>query len=213
MGLTNRSNAARKTYVNVVGGKFAIKATADTEGAVSRVNKNNETVWELQYSDLSNVALKNIEKKVKEGFGASWEITFGEADEDFILNLPFSGRVTNGLMHRLPNIDVSREFSLLLHFFVAEKAGEKDKTFLTVNQGGQKIEPAYTKENPNGLPPMTKKKVKGVDTWDDSDQIEFIENMVNTVIKPKLENKAASPVVDESKSFVAEEPQDLDLPF
>ena len=185
MGLGNSTHSS-KNYLNVVAGKFAIKAKEGAEGAVKRTNKNNQEVWEHLYNELSGVLITGIEKKVQEGFGASWQVTLKEGMDDYILNLPFSSRVTNGLMFRLPNIDLSSPMSLRLFTFKAEAPTDKDKTFMTVEQNGKKVDPAYTKDSPNGLPEMKKVKIKGIDTWDDSDQLEFIETMVNTTIIPQL---------------------------
>jgi hypothetical protein len=180
MGLSNSSGGG-KTFINIVGGKFAIKAKEGAEGAVSRENKNKQTVWEHQYNKLENVILTGIEKKISDAFGASWEITLKEADETFLLNLSYSGRQTNGLLFRLPNIDFSQPITLSLF------TNNEGKTFLTVyDKSGAKIEPAYSKDNQNGLPELEKRKIKGVDTWDDTKQMEFIEQMIETQIQPKL---------------------------
>jgi len=47
-----------------------------------------------------------------------------------------------------------------------------------VNQGGAALKWYYTKDNRNGLPELKKLKVKGKETWDDSDMMEFLEKMV-----------------------------------
>ena len=57
----------------------------------------------------------------------------------------------------------------------------KTITGITLYQDGNKIAPAYTKEDPNGLPQMTKIKVKGKEQWDDSDMMLFLENMANNI--------------------------------
>ena len=201
MGLSN-SHSDRQTFVNVIGGKFSISVDKSTEGAVSRQNKKDVTVWELQYDTLDKVKIIGIEKKIGE-FGASYEVKLKDFDREFILNLPYSGRVTNGLMFRLPNINLSEEVTLKTF-----KDKDTDKAVLFVTQGGKTVPAAYTKDNPNGLPPMVQRKVKGVDTWDDTAQGEFIENMIVNTIVPKFKSQPAIPEVSQEV-----EDTSSDLPF
>jgi len=206
MGLSNSSDEGRKTYLNIIGGKFAKKVHAGTEGAVERINKKLETVHELQYTKLSNVMITGIEKKIKEGFGASWEVTLKEADETFVLNLNYSGRQTNGLTHRLPNINFAEPVTLSLF------TNDEGKTYLTVyDKDGNKIPPAYTKDNKNGLPDLVKKKTQGIEKWNDDAQMEFIEQMIETIIQPQLKAAEFMPE-DNEPSFTSDSNTD-DLPF
>ena len=55
-----------------------------------------------------------------------------------------------------------------------------------INQGGKSLKWAFTKENPNGIPSLKKIKIKGVEQWDDSDLMEFLEEMVKNQILPKV---------------------------
>ncbi len=83
----------------------------------------------------------------------------------------------------LPNIDITQPIQLSPQ---QKEVDGKVKSSLFINQGGIHIKHAYTKDNPNGLPQLKKIMIKGKETWDDSDQLEFLFNMVNTKIKPKL---------------------------
>ncbi len=60
--------------------------------------------------------------------------------------------------------------------------------------GWVKIPSAYTKEDPNGLPEMTKKRVKGKDVWDDSDMMDFLESMAKDWVKsfPQITDEEAA---------------------
>ena len=62
----------------------------------------------------------------------------------------------------------------------------KNKSSLFINQDGQSVKHAYTKDAPNGLPQMTQVTVKGEKIWDDTDRIEFLYQMVMDTIVPKL---------------------------
>jgi hypothetical protein len=55
------------------------------------------------------------------------------------------------------------------------------------NQNGSGLKWAFTKDNPNGMPDLVKIKVKGKDTWDDSDRMEFLENYAKGLFKKNQE--------------------------
>lgn len=222
MGLGHDQHTS-KTYLNIVGGKISMKVKEGTAGAESRVNKNGVTVWELKFDKLSGrIADINLEDS---DHGKVWVVTIQDGIDYYYLHLPISGRITNGLMHRLPNIDLSQDVILKV-FRIFNTTKQKDQDYLVVYQGGEeksnKIENFYTKETPNGLPQMKQIKVKGVPTWDDTDQIEFITQMVMTQIKPKLKGapvaeykeKSIKEIAQEKNAAIAEQLEDLsDLPF
>jgi hypothetical protein len=60
------------------------------------------------------------------------------------------------------------------------------KSSIFINQDGVSLKHAFTKDAPNGLPPMTQVTVKGSLVWDDTDQMVFLEKMVMDTIVPKL---------------------------
>ncbi len=196
--------------MNIFDGKFAIRCKENTANAVKRTNKLGKEVHELHYESLSNVIITSITKVDNKDYGFGWEIGLSEADEQFILNLPYSGRQTNGLFRRLPNIDLKSPITLNSYKIEDDKKPDTYKTFLTVYQGGKKVDTYFTKENPNGLPQLEIIKVKGKDTWDDTKQMEFIEKMINTEIVPKLSAKVEQPkpMVEDFSSQ-----EDDDLPF
>lgn len=222
MGLGHDQHTS-KTYLNIVGGKIVKKVKEGTDGAVSRINKKGDEVWELQFDKLTG-RIVDINLEPSE-FRDVWSVTIQDGIDYYYLHLPISGRITNGLMHRLPNIDLSQDVILKV-FRIFNTTKQKDQDYLVVYQGGEgksnKIENFYTKETPNGLPQMKQIKVKGVPTWDDTDQIEFITQMVMTQIKPKLKGapaaeykeKSIKEIAQEKNAAIAEQLEDLsDLPF
>jgi hypothetical protein len=215
MGAQNTSNQ-NKAYVNIVVGKFAFRAKETTPNAVSRTNKNNVVVWELHYDTLSNMRISKIEKVESKDYGPNWEVTLREADEVYVLNLPYSGRTTNGLFHRLPNINFGMPVTLKSFYIENDKKPGTFRTYLTVEQGGAKIENAFTKEKPNGLPEMEQIEVKGKLVWDDTKQMRFMEKLLNEVIIPKIESLNAAPkpeIVPSEPELDGPDLDDDDLPF
>jgi hypothetical protein len=128
-----------------------------------------------------------------------------------------------GLLNKLPNIDFSKDVILKV-FRIFNEVSKKDKDYLVVYQGGMtkghKVETAFPKEKPNGLPPMEQIKVKGSLVWDDTKQMEWLENLVMTTIVPKLGGAPApeyASKVAETKAVaptkVSDDDEDGQLPF
>lgn len=181
MGFKNREIGKYFTFFN---GKVTIRATEDTEGAKSRVNKLGKTVFELSHDSFEGI-LTDIRTKESAEYGKTWEFVMKDVDTDdvYILQCSYSNSYATAFLKMLPNIDVTKPFTLTPSQKVVDG---KTQSSLFINQGGATIKHAYTKEVPNGLPPMTQIMVKGKETWDDTDRLAFLANMVNTEILPKL---------------------------
>ena len=107
-----------------------------------------------------------------------------------ILQMPFSSGTASSFIKALPNVDLSKDVKLSPK--MEEKDGKK-KTTLFVNQGGKAAKWFWTKDNPGDLPQMKKIKIKGKESWDDSDQLEYFENYIKEEILPKI-NASEAPV-------------------
>lgn len=178
MGLENRSEGK---YITILNGKFTIRVNENTEGAIARINKLGKQVFELYYDRFTGV-LKNI--KTTDGeYGKSWVFDFEVDGEVFHLQLSYSNSFATAFLKMLPNIDVSKPITLTPS--VKEVDG-KNKSSLFANQDGVAIKHAYTMENPNGLPDMKQVKIKGELKWDDSERLEFLEQMIIRDVMPKL---------------------------
>jgi len=181
MGLTNESQSGGN-WLSIIKGEISKKVPQGTEGAKERTNKNGEVVYEMKYNALEGT-LKRI--GVFEGeYGDQWIFVIDDGTEEYNLALPYSSGTANGFLYRLPNINL--EIPLKIKTFYIE--GKDDgiwRQYLGVYQNG-KVESAYTKEEPNGLPPMVKVKRKGKEEWDDSDRLEFLQKLVDDEINPRL---------------------------
>lgn len=178
MGLENRSEGK---YITILGGKLCRKVDENTPNAIPRINKLGKQVYELFYDSFTGTLI-NI--KTQEGeYGKNWIFIFRDGEDVWNLQLGYSNSYATALLKMLPNIDVTKPIKLSPS--VKEVDG-KNKSSLFVNQDGQHIKHAYTRENPNGMPDMEEILVKGVKTWDDTKRIQFLDNMVKTEILPKL---------------------------
>ncbi len=179
MALENREGG---NYITILNGKFCQRVPQGTAGAIERVNKLGKTVYEKFY-DAFTAKLVGI--KTQDGsYGKSWVFSFKDKGEVYHLQLSYSNSFATALLKILPNVDLTKEMKLSPS--VKEVDG-KNRSSLFVNQNGQAIKHAYTKDKPNGMPDMEQVKVKGQLVWDDSKRMAFLEEMVAGKIIPRLE--------------------------
>jgi hypothetical protein len=179
MGLDNRATG---NFITIYDGKFTQKVPVGTKGSVSRVNKLGTTVNEMFYDRFTG---KLVNIKTQDGtYGKSWIFSFKDREEVYHLQLPYSNGFATNFLKMLPNVDVTKEMTVQPS--VKEVDGKK-KSSLFVNQNGVSLKHVYTRDNPNGLPPMVQITVKGVQVWDDTEQLAFLHEMVTRDIIPKLE--------------------------
>lgn len=169
----------QKNYFNIVEGKLTIRVPEGTPNALTRVNKIGKTVHEVKHDSFTG-KIASITTSVSP-YGKNWEIDFKANDESiWTLQLGYSSSFSKALLKKLPNINLDQEMT------VSPFSGEIDNkkiSTITVYQNGTKIEPFYNKDNPNGLPQMELITVKGVETWDDTKQLQFLEEMVAATMK------------------------------
>lgn len=178
MGLENK---AEGNYITILGGKFCQRVSEGTDGAVKRINKLGKTVYEKFYDNFTG---KLIDIKVTDGtYGKSWNFSFRDNGEVYILQLSYSNSFATAFLKMLPNIDLTKEMKVSPS--VKEVDG-KNKSSLFVNQDGQAIKHAYTMAEPNGMPDMEQIEIKGEKVWDDTKRLVFLQKMVDTEIVPKL---------------------------
>lgn len=179
-------NKTRGNFFTIYNGKFSQRVPEGTVGATSRVNKEGKTVHERYYESFT---AKLIDIKTQDGnYGKNWLFSFQDGGEVFILQLPYSNSFATAFLKMLPNIDVSKEMTIEPDSKVVDG---KTKSSLFVKQGGVNIKHAYTKDAPNGLPDLEQVQVKGQMVWDDTKRIDFLYNMVQTQIVPKLPGNAS----------------------
>lgn len=191
MALENREGGK---YITIMGGKFCIRVAEGTPGAVTRVNKMSKTVHELFYDSFTGKLL-NIRKRDSE-YGPQLEFDFRDQEDVYTLQLSASSSNATNLLKILPNADLTQEMKIQPSLKV--EADGKKKSSLFVSQNGVTLKHAYTKDNPNGMPPMEQIMVKGVPTWDDTKRLEFLMAMMERDILPKLPRDAAAPAADAS---------------
>ena len=186
MGLDNRSEGK---FITILGGKFCQRVQEGVEGAKQRTNKLGDVVWEKFYDSFTGHL---VSIKVQDGtYGKTWNFGFQDKGEIYTLQLSYSNSFATAFLKMLPNVDLSKEMKVSPS---TKEVDGKNRSSLFINQDGVALKHAYTKDAPNGLPPMEQITVKGVLVWDDTKRIEFLHNMVMTTIVPKLSGMPKSDV-------------------
>jgi hypothetical protein len=202
MALSKQSS--NTIYLSVADGNLVRSFREATSESTQRVTKNGKLVHEEKYKDLT---AKLIGAETKENdFGKQWCLKFKDGEDNYIVNMPYSSRYSASFFKALPNIDLTKLVKFMPWSMTDKQDATKKVTGITCYQndgnGMVKIPPAFTKDNPNGLPEMKQIKVKGKITWDDSDMTDFLEN----VAKECFAKIAAAPSTDEGGEDLEDAP-------
>lgn len=152
---------------------------ADMSGVTTRVNKAGDRVYEIQLDYLrghiKDASLKMPPEDHPE-YGKTMEFEVeAESGAKCVLQIPFDSAYARGFLYAAPGIDLGFpvEFEPYQYF---SKKKEREATGLSLIQNGEQLPWAYgTKDNPGGVPTLKKITYKGKETWDNSDQLEFLE--------------------------------------
>lgn len=192
-----RNGGGGNIYLKVMAGMLVQDVKEGTEGAVERLNKNKERVFELLYTGLTmritNIAI--IEGK----FGKELEVKGNNEGQNYVLQTPAGSGYAYGILTRMVNLDFNLDTEIVPYQIAEKKDGVltgKTNNIIVLYQGldeatgkAKKIESAFTKENDfNGMPQIVKLKdpkdptkdllKQGKPVWDDSERIEFFENII-----------------------------------
>lgn len=190
----NKGENAGTIYLSVANGKLVRKHQAATKETVTRIStKNGKTYHEEFFKDLTGVISK-IETKEND-FGKQWQIVFTDGEDRYMVQLPYSSRYSSSFLKALPNVKHNTPVRFMPWEMQDKNNPAKMVNGITLYQndgnGEVKIPPAFTKEEPKGMPEMRKVKVKGKETWDDSDLTEFLEAQAMTWISKNAGTEAA----------------------
>lgn len=180
MGL--KESSSKKIYLQFFGGKVVRRVKEDFPGAVSRTNKQEVVVWEKRYDSIEGY-LTDINIKEHEEYGKQFELTLTDEDDTYMLTIPYLSSHAKGFLMSIENCNLKTPIEFCPYMFNEDG---KDKHVLSLKQKGKKVERKYTKDNPQGLPQMVQKTFRGKVQWDDTEQMEFLQKMLDEKIIPNL---------------------------
>jgi hypothetical protein len=179
MGLNQSQN--KGVFLSITNGKLVRQFSAPTDKSVSRVNKMGREVHEEFYDSLSGYI---TDLKTKEGdYGKFWVVTIKDDSSYYNLEIKYSSGYATSFLKALPNADLSEVINITPKLVID---GDKKQSVIFISQNGKGLKHYWTKDNPRDLPPLKKIKVKGVETWDDTDRMDYLEDFVKLSILPKV---------------------------
>ena len=182
MGAIQSTNSAT-VFLSISDGKVCRRVPNQTSSSVMRTTKDNRIVHEEFYNGWLG---KITDIKTREtDYGKEWNVTLDDGTVKAVLQFKYSSGYAASFLKALPNVELNQPVTISPKLTID---GDKKRTTLFVNQNGSAVKWAYTKENPNGCPGLKQIKVKGQTTWDDSEMMEFLEQMVQSEILPKLDD-------------------------
>lgn len=196
------TRSSSKMFLAVKGGKLVQRVEEGTDGAIARIlgdkspNKGM-TIWEKDYESVTG-AFKDIRIKEHSEYGKSFEFVL-DTSEDYehetIVSIGYASGYSADLLKHLPNINEKFDVTIRPYDFEGkDQETGRPKRFrgISVRQGDIKVAKFYTKETPNGIPPMEKITFKGKDEWDSSKMVAFlIENSLNPFVEKLRENESS----------------------
>ena len=184
------------TYLSVSDGNLVRQFKTANDRTTERVTKTGKLVFEERFKDLTGF-ITNVNTREND-YGKQWQLTFTDGADTYIVSMPYSSRYASSFLKALPNINIEEPLRFMPWAMKDKNDVSKTITGITCYQDGVKIAPAFTKEEPNGLPQMIKIKVKGKEQWDDSDMTSFLEQ---TALKIFAKHNDNDLVLDEESPF------------
>lgn len=179
MGLSTKN--ANGTFLGIREGKIVMRVTEPTDTSKSRPKKGEETVIinEEFFDSLEGhiVGLKVVENEYDKEIYKSWLVVINDNGTDYMLKVSQNSRYGSGLMSRIENVDFSKPVEIVTYWIKQDDG--KHRGYLNIKQDGKKIEQKYTKDIPNGLPPLESTVFRGKKLWDSDNQIRFYEAIMN----------------------------------
>ena len=194
MALGNSNSAI---YLSVSDGKIVRRFKEPTAQSKARTNKLGNTVHEESY-DFVEGMITAI--KVRDtDYGKYWCVSIQDGSDNYILQFQYIGGNANCFLKSIPNADLRKPIKIRP---AVEIDGDKKRSKLFLVQDDKALRWFWTKDNPGEMPSLKKIKIKGVEQWDDSDMMEFLEAYVSEHITPKL-----------GGGDIANAQEDEDVPF
>lgn len=193
MALGNSNSAI---YLSVSDGKIVRRFKEPTAQSKPRTNKLGNTVHEETYDYVEGM-ITGITVRDSD-YGKFWCVNIQDGADAYILQFQYSGGNANSFLKSIPNADLRKPIRIRP---AVEIDGDKKRSKLFLVQDDKALRWFWTKENPGQMPNLKKIKIKGVEQWDDSDMMEYLEAYVTEHITPKLGGGVVNAQEDEDVPF------------
>jgi hypothetical protein len=198
MGFQNL-DAQSTTWAKIAGGKIVLTSKVALDGYVQRTNKIGNVVYELFFESFEG-KLQDI-RLVEGEFGPQWHLTFDDNGKTIIITTGYDNRYARTLLNRLLNkaIDFKEKISLKPYSFIPDDK-EYTLTGCNVIQYGKKLNPRF--DIKTELPQPEETTVKKQKVFNYSKQLEFLEEMIEKELRPRLPKQQAPQVPTDANGFI-----------
>jgi hypothetical protein len=193
MNFSALGSREKATFVNVFESKFEIEVDGPLTGVknyITRVNKLGRTIHALHFDTLG-IFITNVTVNVHESYGYQLRIRGVLGDEEYLLTLGMSG-IGASVAKQLPKVDFSKMATIEVYLNKnTERTGVSIKQLDPATGKLEWVGNYWTKEDPKDIPAWEKVMVKGVEQWDNSKEVLFLKNYIETQVQPMV--AAAAP--------------------
>jgi hypothetical protein len=165
-------------YFTVSDGQLVKRVKEPTALSRPRTNKNGATVHEERYKSLSGRLVKSELRESQ--YGKDWSFTIAHEGGRYVVQMPHGSRYATDFAKRFPNIELTAEIKMQPWMLIDEASGKK-RAGVSIYQGGQKIEPFYTRDSAEQMPQLKQVKVSGKMVWDSTELDEFVDAILSRV--------------------------------
>lgn len=166
-------------FLTISQGKFVRRVDESTPGAISRTNKVGKVVHELFYTSLIG-HIKDVTTKETD-YGKFWvvKVVSPGSEQVYHIDINYASGYAFTFLKALPNVDLQQNVEISPALI---QDGEYTNSVIFLKQGGVPVKHYFTKANPNGMPERERIKVKGKETSDNTNQMEFLEKFVKNQV-------------------------------
>jgi len=176
-GFSKNESKGSGKFVSIADGKFKIKVSEGTEGAIARTKEDGTEVHELVFDKLTAV-IKDI-KAVDTEWGKKIEVLVDAQGNDYTISMSFASSYAITLLRNLTSdkFIAGKAVELAPYSFETNENGKEKKMIgISIKQDGEKLKSRF--ENTD-VPAWKEFMVNGTKTFDKTDQVEFLLKNVN----------------------------------
>jgi len=198
-----------RIYLQILDGSLVQKSKIEKEGyevfkSIDPKKKETHVSWIKRYNGIE-AFIDSVEwysSFLPDGTNlAGWKVFFNADGQNVSLQLPITSVAASRFMKLAENIDYSKPVTVKVW------KDPNERTAFLVSQDSQTVKQKYTKDNPNGLP---EPKQRATGKWDYQDQMDFLVEVMNDVVIPRIDAAAYARGV---QGFNSSREDDSDVPF
>ena len=183
MALAEVSQSVNTTYLTISEGFIVSRAKTHLSGYEPYTRKDGSIGYQRKYASVDGYLTK-VELRQTD-FGKRWAFTLADAGQNQQLELPYDSVYAKYIILALANdaCDYTQAITVKPYYYIP-KGKDKHSKGVTLAQNAVKVPWKYERDD---LPKWNEITLKGQKTWDNSDELAFLENVVSKDILPRIQ--------------------------